>query len=131
MTKFNNYLEKCQSDDVLCHQADLFTVGKFKNAIINIFKTAIPNVLQEQLARQELHIQPKKIVNEGRRKRIVNLTNNVWFEEGVDFQILRAGSPGWQKGKIKINVTLKFIPDEPEETSPLDDVRKEIDRDNS
>ena len=50
------------------------------------------------------------------------------FEEGVCFQILKAGSSGWQKGKLRINVTLEFIPDEPEENkSPLDDVRQEID----
>ena len=131
MIKLSNYLAECRNDDVLCHQADLFTVGKFKNAIINIFKTAIPNVLQEQLARQELHIQPKKMVERGLQKRPMNLENNVWFKEGVDFQILRAGSSGWQKGKIKINVTLEFIPDELEEKSPLDDVRQELEQNNS
>ena len=49
------------------------------------------------------------------------------FEEGQECEILKAGSSGWQKGKLKINVTLEFIPDEPElEKSPLDDVRQEI-----
>ena len=129
--KFNNYFEECQDDDVLCHQTDLFKVKKFKSAIITAFKTAIPDKLQEELARQNLHIKLIKWIDEGRKKRLIELNNNVWFEEGVDFQILRAGSSGWQKGKIKINVSLEFIPDEPEEKSPLDDVRQEIDRDNS
>ena len=59
--------------------------------------------------------------------------NNVsaWFSQGEQCEILRAGSKGWQKGKIKVNVTLEFIPDKPKETSPLDDVRQELERDNS
>ena len=56
--------------------------------------------------------------------------SSAWFSQGEECEILRAGSPGWQKGKIKINVILEFIPDEPEETSPLDDVRQELNRDN-
>ena len=128
--RFNNYLEECRNDDVLCHQQDLFKVGIFKNAIITAFNTVIPNKLQEELARQNLHIQPKKLIDEGRRKRLVDINNNVWFKEGVNFEILRANSKGWQKGKIKINVTLEFIPDAPEEISPLDDVRQELEQNN-
>ena len=128
--KFNNYLEECQDDDVLCNQQSLFKVGKVKNVIISAFNAVIPDKLQEELARQKLHIQPTRWVDNGRGKKVINQNNNVWFEEGVDFQILRAGSKGWEKGKLKINVTLEFIPDEPEEKSPLDRVRQELNRDN-
>ena len=132
MMRFNNYLEECRNDDVLCHKADLFTVGKFKTAIVNIFKSVIPNKLQEELAKQNLPIQATKLIEDNRTKRLINkVDNNVWFEEGVSFEILRAGSPGWQKGKMRINVTLEFIPDEPEEKSPLDDVRQELEQNNS
>ena len=128
--KLNNYLEKCKEDDVLCHQKKLFKLGEFKKAIITIFKTAIPDKLQEELAKQDLHINPMKIIYDCHHKPLRSFNNNnAWFEEGVVFQILRAGAPGWQKGKLKINVTLEFIPDEPEENkSPLDDVRQEIDK---
>ena len=129
--RFNNYLKECRNDDVFCHQQNLFKVGILKNAIITAFKAAIPNKLQEELAIQKLHIQPTRWVDNDRGKKVINQDNNVWFEEGVDFQILRAGSKGWQKGKLKINVTLEFIPDEPEEKSPLDDVRQELNKENS
>ncbi|MBE9044616.1 KGK domain protein [Pleurocapsales cyanobacterium LEGE 10410] len=131
MMKFNNYLEQCQDDDVLCHKTDLFKVGKIKDAIITAFATVIPNKLQEELSRQKIHIQPTKLVGEGRKSRLT-YDNNIWFKEGVNFQVLKAGSKGWQKGKLKINLTLEFIPDEPEEEkSPLDDVRKELEQNNS
>ena len=51
-----------------------------------------------------------------------------WFYQGEECEILKAGSNGWQKGRLKINISLEFIPDEPEEIkSPLDDVRQQID----
>ena len=61
-----------------------------------------------------------------------------WFEEGTGCEILRLGAKDWQKGKVKIRVSLDFCPDEPaaKETpnsnepeithpeSPLDDIRR-------
>ena len=55
-----------------------------------------------------------------------NENSSAWFSQGEKCEILRAGSSGWDNGKIKINVTLEFIPDESEEAqSPLDDIRQE------
>ncbi len=63
---------------------------------------------------------------------------NRWLGEGVDCETLKFGAKGWQKGKVRIRVSLEFCPDEPEveETSasneiaqpesPLDDLRQMI-----
>lgn len=61
--------------------------------------------------------------------------------EGIDASILRIGSQGWKKGKIKFKITLEFCPDEPEVeeitqisgsenniNSPLDDIRRMMDK---
>ncbi|MGB7711196.1 MAG: KGK domain-containing protein [Microcoleus sp.] len=57
-------------------------------------------------------------------------------QEGIDCQIIKISSKGWQKGKIQIEVnkniksgetqtSIKFCPDEPlEPKSPLDDIRQ-------
>ena len=57
-------------------------------------------------------------------------------QEGINCQVLKIGSKGWQKGKVQIEVnkniksgeaqtSLKFCPDEPlEPKSPLDDIRQ-------
>jgi KGK domain len=57
-------------------------------------------------------------------------------QEGIDCQILKIGSKGWQKGKVQIKVnkniksgqtqtSIKFCPDEPlEQKSPLDEIRQ-------
>ena len=57
-------------------------------------------------------------------------------KEGINCQVLKIGSKGWQKGKLQIaintnlqswnvEVCIKFCPDEPpEQKSPLDDIRQ-------
>lgn len=48
-----------------------------------------------------------------------------WFGDGVDCELLRIGSDGWQKGKMRVRVILEFCPDEPStHESPLDDIRQ-------
>ena len=57
--------------------------------------------------------------------------------QGIDCQILKIGSKGWQKGKLQIEInggleysgktqtSIKFFPDEPaKQKSPLDDIRQ-------
>lgn len=52
-----------------------------------------------------------------------------WFNEGYSAEILEVGGSGWKKGRVKINISIEFIPDEPEEIvleSPLDDIRQSM-----
>lgn len=67
-----------------------------------------------------------------------------WFSEGINCEVLKLNSNAWQKGKIRIKLTLEFCPDETEvaettqskETennqpeSPLDDIRRMMHKDN-
>ena len=67
-----------------------------------------------------------------------------WYVQGVNCEILKPGSTSWKKGKIKINISLEFCPDEPEieeitrsndaeinqTNSPLDDIRQRMNKDN-
>ncbi|HEY9780124.1 MAG TPA: KGK domain-containing protein [Leptolyngbyaceae cyanobacterium] len=65
-------------------------------------------------------------------------TSEQWYRQGVDCELLKPGSEGWRKGKIRIKISLEICPDEPEveETpeitqpeSPLDDIRRMINQD--
>ncbi len=50
-----------------------------------------------------------------------------WVNEGIECEILKLGSNSWQKGKVRIKVTVEFCPDEleiQEPDSPLDDIRQ-------
>jgi hypothetical protein len=51
-----------------------------------------------------------------------------WINNGVDCQILKP-SKNWQKGKLRMKVSVEFCPNEPEieePESPLDDLRRKI-----
>ncbi|MCT7969824.1 hypothetical protein NG799_26265 [Laspinema sp. D1] len=70
-----------------------------------------------------------------------------WFGEGVEVEVLKYGSSGWKKGKIRIQISLEFCSDDaeveeitgPQELesllrepeSPLDDIRRMMDEPNS
>lgn len=52
-----------------------------------------------------------------------------WIEEGLDCEILKLGDSSWKKGKVRVKMTIEFLPDEPEISeyqSPLDEIRREI-----
>lgn len=47
------------------------------------------------------------------------------FSNGLECEVLKPGTKGWQKGKVRIS--LQFCPDQTSEsTSPLDDIRQNL-----
>ncbi len=112
----NEYLQQCDSKDVISFNSDKWIgVGKLKEIVHRSFTKSGVDAAINYISKNS------------------ELRNNVlWFNDGEKCEILKAGSQGWQKGKIKINITLEFIPDEPESIeSPLDDVRQEIEQSKS
>jgi hypothetical protein len=64
---------------------------------------------------------------EGKDKYLANRLK--WINEGLRCEILKLGSNKWKKGKVRINISLEFCPDEPEISeyeSPLDEIRREM-----
>ena len=59
----------------------------------------------------------------------LKVTNESWVTPGTDCEILKVGGKDWKKGKIKVELTVKFYPDEPETEevsqadSSFDDIR--------
>lgn len=116
----NQYLSNCNSKDVIAFGSQrLFFIHKLCDLILGSLDDRVTNniitLINQKLARQ--------------------CNTELWLKEGENCKILKAGSSGWQTGKIKlklkVNLTLEFIPNEPEaEPSPLDDVRQKLERDN-
>ena len=110
--EYTNYVKNLRDDDVLNIDNQLFHSEKLKSALEESFgKEVIPKRFNEHINHRGI-----KTKYEGR----------FWFEEGVDCKILKAGDSGWKKGKLKINVTVEFIPDEsaiPEHQRGLDEIR--------
>ena len=110
----NQYLSNCDDKDVIAlTSTGLFYIKKLCKLVSSSLDRSVINILVNSIT-QKLNRQ---------------CDAKLWFEDGESCEILKAGASGWQKGriKLKINLTLEFIPDEPEiEKSPLDDVRQEI-----
>jgi hypothetical protein len=136
-TDMNTKFEPLESDDdVILLDNDTFTVSRFKD-----------------LLRQEINKKFSVITNENKYVFIKNfftlpIGNEVkielhdiqWLNLSRDCKLLKVGSKGWQKGKLRIQVDtkisdsysyntvqvgLEFCPDEPTvPESPLDDLRQ-------
>ena len=114
----NSYLPEYGNDDVLCLESGkLFKVGKFREAVKSAFtdEKKVPSWLSSELSQEGVEVNRSD-------------TKKMW-EQGIDGEVLRIGSKGWQKGKIRIRISVEFCPDEPEITqpeSPLDDIHQRI-----
>jgi hypothetical protein len=124
---YNSYLLDYGNDDILSLEfGKLFKLAKFREAMKSAFtnQDQVPYYLSSALNQKGIEINDFDI--------------NRILEKGIDSEVLRLGANVWQKGKVKIKVTLEFRPDEPEvkeiaatqETaqpkSPLDDLRQMI-----
>ena len=119
---FNN------DDDVIAFSADsMCKISRLKELIKNCVSSNLSNQLVEYL--EKAGMKNLKIYSRSNGSTKSYLTNNKWLTEGKDCEILQVGSNGWKKGKIRLKVSLEFIPDEPEINeieSPLDDIRQSM-----
>ena len=136
----NYYLQDCNDDDVLAFGEDTFKVGKFKKGINGAFGNHLGSQLNGQLSScQGIKIDGSILAAKG-----VNEPYARWFGDGIDCEILKLGSKGWKKGKVRINVSVEFYVEEQEDSetlgsdtleisppeSPLDDLRQMINQEN-
>lgn len=118
--ELNEFLKKCNDNDVLCYEEKLFKLETIKNAINLTFNDLdILNVILNYFKKNKLDISKHDL-----------------FKSNIPISILKSDSKGWQKGKLKIKVVLEFEPDEPKEKeeinnhkvddNSLDDIRSTI-----
>lgn len=112
------------NDDVLLFDKDTFTIGRFKELVRQDYEYKNKNFILSQSTN----------ISVGTAS--FQLLDTKWNSINKDCQILRIGSKGWQKGKIRFLVTyiysshitevgLEFCPDEPTvPESPLDNLRQ-------
>ncbi len=127
----NFNLQNCSNDDALLVKDKAFKIGQVKEAVTKAFRGELAKILYDLLNSYGVQIDPGGHVSGNKFYR----HNHKWFDDGINCEILKIGAKGWQKGKIKIKVTLEFCPDEPEieeapeitqPESPLDDIRRMI-----
>jgi hypothetical protein len=123
-------------NDVLMLNKDTFTVGRFKELVAEEIKKKFLNTQITQNGRVDvLYSQDLWTISIGKESNL-GLKNIQFREVSLNCELLKLGSQGWQKGKlkteicleisqIKIEVRLEFSSDEPTvPESPLDDLRQ-------
>ncbi|WLT37122.1 hypothetical protein NON20_14000 [Synechocystis sp. B12] len=115
---YDKFLSQLKGDDIINNQGKLFEFKFVKTVFNGAFLQDVSYAFHQYC--------------KGKKVDFIIEKESDWFEKGVECKILQAGSSGWKKGKIKINVCVEFIPDEPEPNeyqSPLDEIRQEIQSD--
>jgi hypothetical protein len=124
----------CNDDDVLGFGDDTYKVGRFRKAVDKAFGNTIGNQLSSLLnSSQGIKISNAILAPQG-----VNELYTRWFDKGINCEILKLGSESWQKGKVRIQISIEFYVEESEipenlnndglsmipPESPLDDLRQ-------
>ncbi|MBD1928238.1 hypothetical protein H6F74_18580 [Trichocoleus sp. FACHB-90] len=107
-------------DGILSFSNSMFKLGEFMGALKKAF-------------RYEGLDQLGKLLSQRGGVPTLKEHKHLWFYEGLDCEILRVNGKSWEKGKVRIKVTLEFCPDEsemPQTDSPLDELRKIISQEN-
>ena len=118
--EYNDFLKECRDDDVISLSSKVY---KLKDFIKN-FTIALNNFLGSQDSTCAFYGLSDKLNKSGiiiSKEDCILLCN-----KGANSETLKIASDGWKKGKLKINITVEFIPDEPElpeYQSPLDEIR--------
>jgi hypothetical protein len=123
----HSYFSDFDDHDVIAFsEENLYKSKKLKTAMADICTNSMEQTVTTYLQNAQFNY-PKKIQvpqEDGNG----NLYYNNWTGTGVHCEVLKIGSNQWQKGKIKIRVSVEFYPDEPEiPPSPLDEFRQGID----
>jgi hypothetical protein len=123
----HSYFSDFDDHDVIAFsEENLYKSKKLKSAMADICTNSMEQTVTTYLQNSQFNY-PKKI-QIPQEDGSADWSHNNWTGKGVHCEVLKLGSNQWQKGKIKIRVSVEFYPDEPETPpSPLDEFRQNID----
>jgi hypothetical protein len=115
--KENFQPKQIDRNDVLEFGNQTHKLIKLLEKIKTIFLSEFSKNLSHLLRQHEINILPSGHISEA----------ETWFDRGIDCEVLKVGATKWQKGKIRLNVSLEFVPDTAEENiweSEVEDIWK-------
>jgi hypothetical protein len=109
---------------------------------LNVYDDYDANILYEEGMFKMPHTFKESELGQGIRNVITGFDSSYatarkkLLNEGLGCEVLKFGSQNWQKGKVRVRITIEFCPDEVEKlaeeplndeaTSSLDDIRQMI-----
>jgi hypothetical protein len=119
-------LIECNDSDVIEIANNTYKINRVRKALNKASNSSLGYALKNELKSQGI---------------IISLDNSdALFNQGLSCEILNLGSSNWKKGKLRFKVSVEFYieEDEPhknniisEPESPLDDLRRLINEENS
>ncbi len=133
-----NYDTLNGEEDVLLLGQATFTVRRFKELVARKFDHILLSIeaAENESRKKSIYFWMQSLSINEETKIIAGDIKWNSPKEGIDCQVLKIGSKGWEKGKVQIEVnknfqsgetqtSIKFCPDEPPKPkSPLDDIRE-------
>ena len=121
----DNIISKnCRDNDVISFNEEAHTVSSLKDKIIDVLTGWVAENFVDDLKTKGV-----KYASIDKSESQLEFSNGDWFHKGKECEILKLGSTGWQKGKVRLKVIVEFCPDEPELSepeSPLDSLRQKL-----
>lgn len=94
-------------NDVLAFGDATFKAGKFKRAVESCFSSGLGSGLSAELSSKGIQIDAGVLTPNGTFEEF-----SQWFDQGIDCEILKVGSQGWTKAKVRVNITVEFSTEE-------------------
>lgn len=106
-------LPECSDDDVVSFRGKLFKVGELRKLMGRAL--CEHNQLNHTLSTALRHRGLELAINDTKQ----------FLEKGVKGELLKIDGKGWQKGKIKMTISLEFVPDTGDEPDRIRRMRGE------
>ncbi|WP_049557908.1 KGK domain-containing protein [Limnoraphis robusta] len=114
----------CSENDVISFENESHKISHLHKKVITALTGWVATNFVDELQSKGVQCAP---ITKSESK--LENPNGEWFNEGKNCEILKMGSTGWQKGKVRLKVIVEFCPDEPEVSepeSPLDSLRQKL-----
>lgn len=102
MTAFND-------DDVLSFRDGTVRVATLRHVLDVALSSKLPDALADSLTTQKALFGGDR---QFRNSKAWMRQDRNWFQDGIDCEVLQLGAAGWQQGKLRLRVTVEFVPDE-------------------
>jgi hypothetical protein len=109
--RFNTELKKLNDQDVLSFKNSDLKAIELRYALDQAFLGSVSDILMELLQDQDIEIDVGYYDKYGEW---CQQKPQVWFQSGVECKVRKSGTAHWQTGKIKLQVSLEFCPDDAE-----------------
>lgn len=114
-------LQDCDEDSIISLGDQLYRSGIFEHSVRDAFEYFLDmgNILSNVLKHRGIEIEPSELVKDWDAR--------WWFSRGLPCNMLRPNE-SWQAGRIRVRVSVEFVPDDAQVVGILESVEQRLER---